>query len=68
MEIRHMPAQLSVVVSLDGFSIASLGPYGSWNATPEIDRLAARGSVFMRCISPTDATASNLDIIADVAR
>ncbi|MEL7267059.1 MAG: hypothetical protein AAFP69_19925, partial [Planctomycetota bacterium] len=63
-----MPAQLSVVVSLDGFSIASLGPYGSWNATPEIDRLAARGSVFMRCISPTDATASNLDIIADVAR
>ena len=46
---------LTVVVTLEGFATAPLGCYGcSWNETPTIDELAARGIVWDRWTAATD--------------
>lgn len=50
-----------IVLSMEGLSTAALGAYGcSWNQTPQLDRLAAGGSLFDRCIVPGDQTADVL--------
>jgi hypothetical protein len=50
---RSVP--ITVVVTLEGLTAASLGCYGcSWNHTPGIDALAGRGIVWDRWTSPTD--------------
>ncbi len=51
-----MPSQW-IVISVDGLATSALGAYGSsWNETPAIDRLAAYGTVWDRCIIPSDDT------------
>lgn len=52
----------SVVLSLEGFATAALGPYGcSWNQTPMLDMLSATGTTFDRCIVPSDDPAVVLE-------
>lgn len=47
--------RLILAFSFDGLAISPLSAYGSsWVATPSIDRLAASGAVFDRCIVPWD--------------
>lgn len=49
-----MPRHI-LVFSFDGLAISPLSAYGSsWVATPSLDRLAASGAVFDRCIVPWD--------------
>ena len=48
-----MPQSLTLV-TLDGLSTAGLGCYSSWNATPNLDGIAAGGCVWDRWTTPTD--------------
>lgn len=48
--------RLVLAFSFEGLAISPLSAYGSsWVATPSLDRLAASGAVFDRCIVPWDA-------------
>ncbi|QDS94102.1 hypothetical protein FF011L_28800 [Roseimaritima multifibrata] len=45
----------TLVLSLQGLANASLGPYGcSWNQTPQLDEMAAAGTLFDRCVVQSD--------------
>lgn len=53
-----------LVVTLDRLPAWMLSAYGAtWVATPELDRLAARGIVFDRVITPTIDPHANLDAV-----
>jgi len=50
-----------IVISLDAFANLAIGPYGSsWNTTPNIDGIAARGITWDRAVVPTDDTVQTL--------
>lgn len=50
-----------IVLSFDGLANLAFGPYGSsWNATPELDRLAAAGVLWDRAVIPSEDLAATL--------
>lgn len=50
-----------IVISLDAFANLALGAYGSsWNTTPNIDAIAARGITWDRAVVPADDTVQTL--------
>jgi len=50
-----------IVISMDGLANLALGPYGSsWNATPNLDRLAASGTTWDRVVVESDDAAEAL--------
>lgn len=50
-----------IVISLDAFANLAIGAYGSsWNTTPNIDSIAARGITWDRAVVPFDDTVQTL--------